>query len=268
MKRISIVCLTLILALMLGFTGTKAYSEEKAYSIPVSMSYMSAYWWRGTVLSGGGYFWPGVGFSYGDLSVSAAAGIPEDYITAENSGDKDHNKQYTELDLGAAYLIDTKMVSIGLGVMYVGYPYYDSENTDAIEPSFIESNVTLTLKTALSPYVAVYYDYFLNEQDSETPTSEDYYIKAGVSHDLISTEDGFAFSLGTYVGYYNNAYFDLSGWSDAVVSAITNKDYKNVSFSSSFNYGKTLGKEFKDYNKANGIKNNNFWATFGATVTL
>ena len=265
MKKISIVCLTLILAFMFGFTGTnKAYSEEKAYSIPVSMSYMSAYWWRGYVLDGGGYFWPGVGFSYGDLSISAAAGVPEEWITAEDSGTKKDNKALTEIDLGVAYSIDAGIVGIDLGVMYIGYPYYDAADKNADDYSFIEGSVTVTANTILSPYVSAYYDYYLEESADKTPTDEDYYVKLGVSQDLISTDDGFAFSLGAYVGYYNNAMADASGWSDAVVTASTSKDYKNVNFSASFNYGRVLGKDFEN---DEGIKNY-FWSTFGATVTL
>ena len=265
MKKITYLILLATIMLVTAGTAKNVNAEDAKISVPVSFSYSSAYWWRGVVLPGNGYLWPGAGLTYGALSLTAAAGISENWIGAENTADENTAKALTELDLGAAYTIDSKMVTIGLGVMYVGYPYYDASDKDATEASFIESNVTLTVKTFLSPYVAFYYDYYLNESDAETPTAEDYYVKAGVSHNLISTEDGFAFSLGGYVGYYNNAYFELSGWSDAVLTAGTSKSYKNMSFTSSFNYGRTLSKDFK---VANGGKKNNFWASFGATVTL
>ncbi|MFH0976980.1 MAG: hypothetical protein V1874_14450, partial [Spirochaetota bacterium] len=84
---------------------------------------------------------------------------------------------------------------------------------------------------------------------------------------LISTDDGFAFSLGAYVGYYNNAYFDMSGWSDAVATAGISKNYKNIAFISGFNYGRTLGKDFRECSYNLG-KKNHFWASFGVTATL
>ncbi|MBN2403075.1 MAG: hypothetical protein JXN64_11835 [Spirochaetes bacterium] len=267
MKKTSIMCFVLTLALMFGLSGTKANSEENKISVPVSMSYSGTYWWRGIELDGPGVgvFWPGAGISYGDLSMTFAAGIAETWITSEDSASEKSAKSLTEIDLGAAYTVNAEMLSVALGLMYIGYPYYNEVDPDAVEASFIEGSIVVTLKTILSPYAAFYYDYFLNERDEETPVKEDYYLKAGISHDLISTEDGFAFSLGGYVGYYNNAYFDMSGWSDAVLTAGLTKSYKDMSFTSSFNYGRTLGRDFRDYNS--GIKNH-FWAGFGASITL
>jgi hypothetical protein len=267
MKRITYLILLAMIMLVTAGTAKYVHAEDAKISVPVSFSYNSTYWWRGYELDGPGVgvLWPGVGLSYGDLSLTFAAGIPETWITAEDTASEKYAKTFTEIDLGAAYTLNTDKLSVVLGVMYVGYPYYDAVNPNAVEASFIEGSAVLTLKTILSPYVAVYYDYFLNETDAKTPVAEDYYVKVGASHNLISTEDGFAFSLGAYVGYYNNAYFDMSGWSDAVATAGISKSYKNMSFTSGFNYGRTLGKDFRDYNS--GIKNH-FWASFGATITL
>ncbi len=267
MKRIlGVAFLTLIMITGSGLVKNSS-AEEAKLTVPVSFSYSSVYWWRGYELNGPGVgvLWPGAGITYGDLSLTAAAGIAETWITAESSASEKSAKALTEIDLGAAYTINKDKFTLALGVMYVGYPYYDKADPTAVEASFIEGSAVLTLKTLLSPYVAFYYDYFLHERKEETPVAEDYYVKAGVSHNLISTEDGFAFSLGGYVGYYNNAYFDMSGFSDAVLTAGISKSHKNISFNSSFNYGRTLGKDFRDYNS--GIKNH-FWATFGASVTL
>jgi hypothetical protein len=267
MKRITYLILLAMIILITAGTAKNVRAEDAKLSIPVSFSYSSTYWWRGYELFGPGVgvLWPGVGLAYGDLSVTFAAGIAETWITSEDTTSEKSAKALTEIDLGAAYTINKDKFSLALGVMYVGYPYYDAANPDAVEASFVEGSAVLTLKTLLTPYIAFYYDYFLHESDAKTPVKEDYYVKAGISHNLISTEDGFAFSLGGYVGYYNNAYFDMSGWSDAVLTAGISKSHKNVAFNSSFNYGRTLGKEFRDYNS--GIKNH-FWATFGASITL
>ncbi len=267
MKRITYFILSAIIMVEAAGTAKEAHAEDAKLSVPVSFSYSSIYWWRGYELNGPGVgvLWPGVGLTYGDLSLTFTTGIAETWITAEDSASEKSAKALTEIDLGLAYTINKDKFSLTLGLMYVGYPYYDAANPDAVEASFIEGSAVLTLKTLLSPYVAAYYDYFLHETDAKTPVAEDYYVKFGVSHNLISTEDGFVFSLGGYLGYYNNAYFDMRGWSDAVATAGINKSYKNMSFTSSFNYGRTLGKDFRDYNS--GIKNY-FWASFGATITL
>jgi hypothetical protein len=267
MKKLTYLIISAMIMLGTAGTAKNVFAEDTKLSIPVSFSYSSTYWWRGVELDGKGVgvLWPGVGAVYGDFSFIAAAGISADWICLEDSEGKKGAKSLTELDLGAAYTINTSMFSVVLGLMYIGYPYYDAANPDAVEASFIEGSAVLTIKTMLSPYVAVYYDYFLNETDAKTPVNEDYYVKFGASHNLISTEDGFAFSLGAYIGYYNNAYFEMSGWSDAVVKAGIAKNYKNISFYGGCYYGRTLSKDFKDYNS--GIKNH-FWADFGAGMTL
>ena len=270
MKKFNFLCLTILVLIVLCVNGRKAYAEEKSITMPVSFSYSSTYWWRGYELFGKnvGVLWPGVGFNYGDLAMTFAAGIAETWITEETSALEKSAKSLTELDLGAAYTINKDKFSLALGLMYIGYPYYDALNASAVEASFIEGSAIFTLKTILSPYVAFYYDYYLHESDAKTPVNEDYYVKVGASHNLISTEDGFAFSLGVYVGYYNNAYLDMSGWSDAVATAGISKNYKNTSFTSNFNYGRTLGKDFRENPNYNAGKKNHFWASFGATVTL
>jgi hypothetical protein len=270
MKRITYLILLAMIMLITAGTAKNVRAEDAKLSIPVSFSYSSTYWWRGYELDGKnvGVLWPGVGLNYGDLAVTFAAGIAETWITEETSALEKSAKSLTEIDLGAAYTFNRDKFSVVVGVMYVGYPYYDAAIPNAVEASFIESSAVLTIKTLLSPYVAFYYDYFLHEADTKTPVNEDYYVKVGASHNLISTEDGFAFSLGAYVGYYNNAYLDMSGWSDAVATTGISKNYKNMSFTSNFNYGRTLGKDFRKNTLYNAGKKNHFWASFGATVTL
>ncbi len=269
-KLFNLLCSTFILVVLLGFSQSKAYSEEKLVSVPLSFSYSSVYWWRGMELNdGSGVFWPGVVADIGPLSLSVAAGVSENWIKMEDSASKNTAKSYTETDYGISYSMDIEMISFGAGIMFVHYPFYDEVDSKATDPSFIETSLSIGIKTFLSPKIDLYYDYFIeaydNAEGEEVPTAEDYYIKFSLSKDIISTENGFTFSLSASVGYYNNAYFEMKGFSDAVVTAGILKDYNNVSFSADMNYGRTLGKDFKDAN--NGIINH-FWSGFGVSTTL
>ncbi len=294
--------ITAILSLLIIFLfNMKIHAAEKEafLQIPVSASYSSIYWWRGGELNGKGVgvFWPGVGLVLGEtgIELSYAAGISEDFFSVEKKSStlhKDEEKAKTEFDYGISYSIDIgEILSLGLGALYAQYPFYDAVDSTAIDPSFYEFSLSLGGNTFLSPAIDLYYDIYVEETytamtakqqavyqalgysqaqmdrqvkvDNATSTNEDYYISFSISHDLISTEDGFGFSLSGLIGYYNNAYLDLKGWSDYVITAGISKNYEDISFEGGFNYGRTLHKDFE----TDDMKNH-FWADFGVTYSL
>ncbi len=279
-----------------------AAGQEAFLQVPVSMSYSSIYWWRGGELNGKGVgvFWPGIGLVIGDtgLELFYAAGISEDFFSVEKKSTtltKDNEKKKTEFDYGICYSIDiAEIISLGVGALFAQYPFYDAADTatsTSIDPSFYEFSLSLGVDTLLSPTLDLYYDMYVKEtytamtanqqavytalgysttqmdtqvkSDNATPTKNDYYATFSISHDLISTDDGFGFSLSALIGYYNNAYLDLKGWSDYVVSAGMSKDYEDLSFEAGLNYGRTLDKDFE----TDDMKNH-FWADFGVTYSL
>lgn len=265
MKRL--LYLTSLLLITSGITlfWNSADAEEKMVSVSGSASYSSSYWWRGAVIDAGdGVFWPGVSAEMGSFSLSAAAGVDGMWITGENSDVKDGAKSLTEIDLGASYGMETGPLSIGLGAMYIGYPFYDAVDTAADNPSFMEGSISIGLSAILSPSVDFYYDYYLEESAAKTPTSEDYYIKFSIGHDFISTEDGFTFSAGASLGYYNAAYWEAKGLSDLIISLGIAKDYKDLSFSGGFYYGRALSEDFET---ATG-KVDFFWTDFGVSYAF
>ena len=149
MKRQSYLTCLLLLISAMTFWGSKAKAAE--VKVSGSALYSSSYFWRGAVIdAGNGVFWPGASVDVGDLSFSAAAGIDAMWISGENSDVKDNSKSLTEVDLGASYGLAAGPLSIGLGVMYIGYPFYDEVDSNADDPSFIEGSLSLSYDIILS----------------------------------------------------------------------------------------------------------------------
>ena len=249
--------------------------DESFIKVPVGLLYASAYWWRGIEFNGkgNGVLWPSVGVLLGDtgLSLNFAAGINMEDAQAEGKSARHPAKATHEFDYGAAYSRDLgELVTAGAGIMFIHYPYYDNVYTN--DTSFLEGSVFVMIKTILSPRLDVYYDYYIEENadaGKDTPQAEDVYVKLSCAQDIIK-DDGFAFSTGLWIGYYNNAYLDLSGFSDLGIKLGTSKDYRGIVFSAGVYYARTLAKDFYDYYAASGgvRQKNHFWADFGATCTF
>ncbi len=246
------------------------HADEKNIKVPISFTYSSTYWWRGIQANGEGVgvLSPGIALEFGDFSISYAAFISENWISKESSFDEDKAKAKTEMDYGISFSKDLEAIIISVGVLYAHYPYYDEVESDATDPSFWEGSLAIGLNTVLSPAIEFYYDYFIEARDdsdgNEVPVDEDYYIKLSLSQNLIATKDGFTFTILAWVGYYNNPYSEMEGWSDAVASMVISKDEGDLSFSAGFYYGRTLSRDFR---QANGIKNN-FWCEFGIAYSF
>lgn len=251
--------------------------EEKLISISAGCTYSSIYFWRGEVLfDGAPAFFPAVAAGIGNFTIGFMSGINETLFTAEDTNTEKIARRDIETDYTASYSIETEMLSVEAGLTYVQYLFYDEEievdgaaEKAETDPSFCEANINLTANTILSPTIVFYYDYYVDEnigEDGEkTPVNRDYYIQFSISHDLISTDDGFALAAGAWAGYYNNSYYEMKGWSDAAASVAFTKEYKALTVFSAFYYGRTLGKDFRE---CNGGKKNNFWCDFGLTWTM
>lgn len=281
MKKVFLSLLVLLSSVFAFAEEAKEEAKEEAASVSVNagVTYSSIYWWRGEVINyGAPVFFPEAGVSYGDISLSLLSGISQDWLTSENKNPDPNDetkisekdaKILTEIDYVLAYSHEFEMFSIGAGIAYFQYPFFDEIDKEAKDPSFFEGSLSLTVNTLLSPTIDLYYDYYvearLGEDGEEVPVSEDYYAKFSVSHDLISTEDGFALTLGAWAGYYNDPYYEVKGWSDAAGSLGFSKEYNGLTAASTFYYGRTLGKDFKLYN--NG-KKNHFWCDFGISYSM
>ena len=284
MKKFMITAFTGFAAFLLSLSAapTAHAAGESFLKVPVSLSYSSTYWWRGVELNGKdiGVAWGSAGLELGDtgLTLSAAAGLSEDYMlqtddsTDDYKTNKKSQKALTEYDYGISYAAEfADLVSLGLGVMYVHYAYYDEADSTAIDPSFWEGSFSLGIKTVLNPTVNFYYDYYVEERTgsdgTKTPVNEDYYVKFSVSQDVYSA-DGFTFGIGAWAAYYNNAYLEADGWSDAGISLRTSKETGNARFSGAAYYARSLSSDFqKEYTGVGKLKNH-LWAEFGVGYTF
>jgi len=282
MKKLLMMSIAAMMLLSLGFAAPADLSAESAIRVPLSMSYNSTYWWRGVEINGKsvGVLWLGAGIQVGNtgLILNAYAALPEDYLiqTDKTAGPhEDHymtQKSITEFDYGATYETDIAgIATLGLGAYYVHYAFFDEANPSAIDPSFIETSLSLALKTFLTPKITFYYDYFMEERTGRdgkpTPVNEDYYINFALSQALIEAQ-GFTFSVGGWVGYYNNAYLEASGWSDAGVTLGFTYSHGDASFGGNFNYARSLTEDFQVEYSDVGVLKNHLWVEFDVSYKI
>lgn len=282
--------LALLLAVSSAFIPGTA-SAESAIRVPLSMSYNSTYWWRGIELNGKGVgvLWLGAGLELAGtgLTFYVYSAVPEDYLvqsdtsTPETQVHRDYQKSITEFDYGFSYEKTIgEMLTIGAGLYYVHYPFYDELNPAAINTSFIEGSVFVGIKTVLNPKVTFFYDYFLEERTGtdgrKTPVDRNYYVNFALSQALIESQ-GFTFTLGGWVGYYDNAYYELKGWSDAGVTLGFVHTHGDATFGANFNYARSLSKDFQlQYTTAGadpsignvGVLKNHLWVEFEVTYKI
>ncbi len=277
-SRLLLSCLAALALLTAGIAPGKAHAEEGGsfLKIPVGLSYASTYWWRGVELNGkgSGVLWPSVGLVLGDTGISllVAAGLDADYISADTSGDRKAIRPLHEVDYGASFAKDLgDIASFSLGILYAQYPFYDDFDSTAVNPAFLEGSLGLGLKTILNPRVDFYYDYYVKESAAETPQDEDFYVKFSLGQEFAKTEDS-AVTLSAWIGYYNNAYADLEGFSDAGLRLGFLKDFSGTAFAAGLYYARSLDSDFQRAYDPDGdgegkIKNH-VWADFSVSKTL
>lgn len=261
---------------LLGTIGRKsAAAEERFIRVPLGLSYSSSYWWRGVELNGKdiGIVWANAGLELGStgITIFGAAGLSEDYLLYDNSGYEDYRrgqKSLSEFDYGASYSVTVaEKVAIGAGVAYIHYAFYDALDKNATNPSFVEGSLSVGLKTVLNPTLYFYYDYYVEESAAKTPQNEDYYIRLTVSHDIMAKND-FTFTGGAWAGYYNNAYLEHKGWSDAGLSLTIGYTAGDATFRGAAYYARSLSGDFQLEDADAGKMKNHLWAEFAVTYKI
>ncbi len=243
-SRLLLSCLAALALLTAGIAPGKAHAEEGGsfLKIPVGLSYASTYWWRGVELKARapGVLWPSVGLVLGDTGILASGcrGLDADYISAEPAAIARRITSVHEVDYGASFAKDLgDIASFSLGILYAQYPFYDDFDSTAVNPAFLEGSLGLGLKTILNPRVDFYYDYYVKESAAETPQDEDFYVKFSLGQEFAKTEDS-AVTLSAWIGYYNNAYADLGGFSDAGLRLGFLKDFSGTAFAAGLYYAR------------------------------
>lgn len=255
------------------FVTGKSYSEGKNLYFPIGLTYNSTYWWRGIELNGkgAGVLWPKVGIEIRGITAYVTAGINQDYMMASEKGDRQLAKSYHECDYGIEYAYSKDSLNSTAGIKYTQYPFYDSSGA-TVDPSFIEAYVIASYTAFLVPTIEVYYDYYVEETADKTPVNQDIYAKLTLSKDLVNA-DNFTCKTGIWAAYYNNAYLDRKGFSDAGITLSTSYVYENVTFFSTLNYARTLSKDFyilydSDGNGKSSELKNHLWADVGVSSRL
>ncbi len=271
--RIRTIILFLFSVTCIFIVTGKSYPEEKNVYIPVGLTYDSIYWWRGVELNGKGaaVLWPKLGIETSGITGYVTAGINQDYIMANENGDRQLAKTYHEFDYGTEYAFSKDAFSFTLGIKYTHYPFYDSAGA-TVDPSFFEAYMIASYVSYFAPTLEVYYDYYVEETADKTPVDQDVYVKGSVFKDLVSATN-FTCKTGIWVGYYNNAYLDRKGFSDAGITFSSTYDYQGVSFFSAVNYARTLTRDFyisydSDGNGKTSKLKNHLWADCGVSTKL
>ncbi|MCX7679268.1 MAG: hypothetical protein N2316_08600 [Spirochaetes bacterium] len=265
-----------LVTIMLIFVSTSTLSYAN-FNIPLSLSYASTYWWRGVELNGRsiGMLWLGAGLELGNSGFSANvySGISQDYLSQtddENSYSefKKVQKAKTEIDYGINFeRAVSEIFTIGAGLYFINYPYYEEDPSLSADPSFIEASLSLGAKTILNPKLSLYYDYYIEENSQKTPVNEDYYINISLTQPILQ-EGGFSFSAGCWIGYYNNAYLNATGFSDAGISASFSFVKDTATFTSSLFYARSLTSDFQVEYESVGVLKNHIWVEFEAIYKL
>lgn len=275
-KSLLILAASAVTVALLGTAGSRpAVAEGSFVRVPLGLSYSSSYWWRGVELNGKdiGVAWANAGLELGSTGITlfAAAGLSEDYLLYNNSGFEDYRrgqKSLNEFDYGVSYSVTVgEKIAIGAGLAYIHYPFYDALVKDATDPSFAEGSLSVGLKTVLTPTLYVYYDYYAEESAVKTPQDEDYYARLTVSHDILAKND-FTFTAGAWVGYYNNAYLEREGWSDAGMSLAIGFTAGDASFRGAAYYARSLSPDFQLEDADTGKMKNHFWSEFGVSYKI
>ncbi|HOE20163.1 MAG TPA: hypothetical protein PKJ69_04280 [Spirochaetota bacterium] len=250
-----------------------SYSAEKLLSFPVGITYDSIYWWRGVELNGkgAGVIWPKVGCEVSGVQAYITIGINQDYFMTTEEGDNDLAKTYHEFDYGIEYSFTQNTFSSTIGIKYCQYPFYDSADA-TVDPSFFEAYGIVSFSYVIIPVLELYYDYYREESDEETPVNEDVYAKLSLFKEILHA-NSFIVKTGIWLGYYHNAYLDRDGFSDAGITLSTSYDYNDVVFFSAVNYARTLSEDFYiEYDAdANGHASrlkNHFWVDIGISSKL
>ncbi|HPP51015.1 MAG TPA: hypothetical protein PLO73_13680 [Spirochaetota bacterium] len=255
------------------FVTGKSYSEGKNLYFPIGLTYNSTYWWRGVEINGkgAGVLWPKIGAEFSGVTLYVTAGLNKDYGTATESADIKAAKTYHEFDYGIEYARGAGAISSTIGVKYTHYPFYDAAGA-TVDPSFIEAYAIVSASYFVIPVLELYYDYFVEETNAETPVNEDVYAKLTLFKEIVHA-DTFTVKTGAWVAYYNNAYLDKKGWSDAGLTFVTSYEHNGVTFFSALNYARSLSKDFYleyDFDgngKASTLKNH-LWADVGVSSRL
>lgn len=143
-----------VVGLMCVLAGAVAASAESDVSAGVDAPFVSAYVWRGQVLSKDAVFQPGLTASTAGFSVNAWSSM--------NLDGTDTDGEFTEMDWTVSYDTSFDMVDVGVGVIQYTFPnttVVDDEGNGSAAKGTVELYATVGLsEVPLAPTLTVYGD--------------------------------------------------------------------------------------------------------------
>ena len=171
MRNLKIMFIAIVL--MLGFSISNLYAEEKKTLGYASVDVMSNYIWRGQKLSNSWVIQPSVGITYGSFGTNIWANYDSDRTDT------------TETDLTLNYSFSVNKFKFA-----AGYIYYALKGADDTQEVYVSTNYD----TFLKPTLTIYYDY--DEGDGA-------FILASICHSFGLSKD-IALNLGASASYNIN----------------------------------------------------------------
>ena len=229
---------------LVGLGASAALAEEEAPTADASVSFYSAYIWRGFGLSDDSLvIQPSMTVGYKGFAMNLWGNLDTDYYAEDTT-------KYNETDITLSY--DGAYEKLGYGV---GYIYYALDAADDTQ----EIYATLSYDILLSPTVTFYYDV--------DHFSGAYYATFDISHSFTIAEK-YALDLGFLVSYLDDNE-DYDAFHNGVASvSMTFPFAKYFSITPEINYSFALSSDAEDYIEAGSADDDDSYIYGGATLSL
>ena len=229
---------------LVGLGASAALAEEEAPTADASVSFYSAYIWRGFGLSDDSLvIQPSMTVGYKGFAMNLWGNLDTDYYAEDTT-------KYNETDITLSY--DGAYEKLGYGV---GYIYYALDAADDTQ----EIYATLSYDILLSPTVTFYYDV--------DHFSGAYYATFDISHSFTIAEN-YSLDLGFLVSYLDDSE-DYDDFHNGVASvSMTFPFAKYFSLTPEINYSFALSSDAEDYIEAGSADDDDSYIYGGATLSI
>ena len=184
-------------AMCLGL-GSAMAEEAEPVAASLDLPVLSAYVWRGQVLTDEAVVQPSLTVSKNGFSINAWANY-----NAAGSYCGDNEKKFSEMDLTASYSYSVGPATLGLGIAQYTFPNQtlETETGGVAYPETSEAFASIGLDIPLAPTLTVYRD---------LDSIEGFYAMLGVSHSFTLCDQASlvaSASVGAGDKDYNTGYF-------------------------------------------------------------
>ena len=198
MKNFRALLVGIVVAGSVGAGSLSAQDEEKSWAVSFDNAFVSKYIWRGQNLSNTASMQPGMGFSYGNFSISSWSNFAHTSFGDSGVAGNHWTEHDTTLDYGFSL---GEKVAVNVG--YINYAF----------PNFSEGRYSnevygsIGFDTILAPTFAVYGDMH---------NGDGMYYNFGIGHS-VDVGKGVAMNLSASLGVNQGQWIDVTAVSDVVL---------------------------------------------------